>query len=1012
MTTTTSIVGARRLAGRALLPLLLAFPVYAQQPPGPQAPRDSIAWLRDMGDSTSASSTTRERGWVGRAQAPTFTIPDTVKPHRYMQHVFGRLAPDSAAYFFDQAVVDSATERIFRAAREGKSVDVDAEQFYRLVGSLRVMSRRPRVRLPAPTALRDAAMQVYKLSGVVAMGVIDVDVHRLAGSFSTDLGVTSDGRLVARGPVRYDVVRLFVAAPLIGEVPVNYARLVLDDRFIFRELRQGARSYELAADGRRLSLGRDNVAEVKFGSGEARLTVTDRAARRSATARLKRGRLVVPAPSVRLAALQKLGAAPGERRFLRIASTNAGSMVSLSVGDNESWTPEVGGSHSAGIYGPDKWGGVEIGVWWSARNTGVPDAERVVEPLIIVGGQDRPTTEPQSLYLMLRDRLGDVALDLLRQRFDIFVFGYWAGGSNDDCSDPEGNASGCRAQGIERPILDNAAFVADGMRFIYSHYNIQKKATVIGISMGGIVTRMAFLGIENGPITHLGTDAFKSIPGFPAKSVPVRVWITLDSPHQGAYLPLAVQNWISSVSWLPGMDANTRLLDAASSLELLREHHTASADCAVNCTWPDALQGARTTRAAAPERGTMLAKMNAWGGFPRTVDTSIAVASGSFELPRLSLWKLDAAGRIPLTYSFCFPTTDACTEIPDTGAPDNPLEAFVRALSTPINNFDVAWGSIGAVANPTAGGLTGYTEVGPHSVPLHSIDTKLYGTKGDLTIQVRLYSLMSEVTYAPTTIDQIREPLDEFDVSNGGSLGKAKHFRSRIGITVSGEVSIPGPDKHFNINGMSQVLLPKAGKPAAFEPGGFRNTVGDIDATITESFGEAISAPYSPRHTFVPTVSALDLGTDFLSAAYQTRVSGAALDQQRYGRAKERGSFAADDFLDWKPFQNELEVRGSNCIYPSGPRTIRKNGSEIWSGAASPFTWLVCQSESLEHTFLEERAGVFLIERIFNEPPRFAGLPPVVEFRALLDFRLDRLPPILPPLPWPEPRRTRTSIVP
>jgi len=986
--------------------VLCTAPPAIQGQAGPPSRQADTMWLRNLADTTADTSLRKQRtrNWKGQPQAPLVRLPSTVPPHQYMRHIFGQLAPNSAqaSFFYDQGILDSASAALF--SNDSSWTYLDTNQFFRFLTVLRSMRINNRVSVPGATAFQDHANQVYKLSGLVPIGIVDVAVYMLDSLTGDSLGVTRQGRLLAKGRPKYRRKQVFVAAPLLQGVPANQVRLFLDTTFMIRTDSRKP-SYELVTGGRPVQLDTSGVGTVPLTTDVTHFALRNKSTKQTAVTTILRYSMNAPPANTRIALLRRSSDTQSKFRFLKVIADAEGAVVSQSPALDEGWTPEIGGLHGAHVYSPDKWGGIEIGVWWSAKNQDAAEADRDIEPLIVVSGADKPTTEPQTMYLLLKERLGDAALNLLRSRFDIFIFGYWAGGSNDDCSDPSGNVSGCRAQGIERPIKDNAAFVADAMRFIYSHYNISKKATVLGFSMGGNVSRLAFLGIENGPSAHLGEQAFQSIPGFPVRTVPVRVWITIDTPHQGAYIPLGLQSWVEGISWLPGLEADTRLLDAPSSKELLVEHHSASNSCAENCEW-FALGSPRTQHKAAPERAQFSLSLSGWGSFPKTVDTSIAVASGSFEMPRPQLWKLQN-GKIPLTWEVC--SFGECWEAE--ALPADPTVRQVLDLLadiTPINNFNVLTSTIDPVAEPSSAGFAGYAPLAPNALPLHIVNRELFAMKDDnKTISARLHSLITEVSYAPETQSQIQEPEGLFDVSNSSAMSKIQYLRARLAFTLSGEFKVSALGGLYtkwvpiDIGGSSETPLSLERKPLAFEAGGFRRSIRQVDSSLTDAFGTSIASVFSPRHTFIATVSALDLSTDFLRNAYSARVLNSSVNMERYGRGKGRGEFERDDYIDWKPFQDELATQKlGDCIYRGKDRIIRQGGATIWSGDASPFTFLVCQSQSLEHTFMEEKAVRFVLERIFNDPVRT-----VRPFEPPFDRRMFEMPPILPPLlpplPWP-----------
>src|SRR5262249_9872684 len=157
-------------------------------------------------------------------------------------------------------------------------------------------------------------------------------------------------------------------------------------------------------------------------------------------------------------------------------------------------------------------------VWFSDQNAQRTPGARVVEPLFVLSAWDEATNDPQALYNTLASRLGPDAMAQLHSRFDIFALTYYAGGTSGECTSVSGDTPECRRTGIMRSMLDNAVLVADAMYFVYAHYGVQKKAVFIGISMGGVVSRLAFLGIEHGPDPADPTE-YRSFPGFPPQVV-------------------------------------------------------------------------------------------------------------------------------------------------------------------------------------------------------------------------------------------------------------------------------------------------------------------------------------------------------------------------------------------------------------------------------------------------------------------------------------------------------------
>jgi hypothetical protein len=95
------------------------------------------------------------------------------------------------------------------------------------------------------------------------------------------------------------------------------------------------------------------------------------------------------------------------------------------------------------------------------------------------------------------------ATTLLNEGHDLFVLNYEDGG---------------------RSITENAYALVDLINIINAKTNGEKAITVIGPSMGGLVSRYALLYMEDNNLTHN-----------------VELWISFDSPHLGANVPVGLQ---------------------------------------------------------------------------------------------------------------------------------------------------------------------------------------------------------------------------------------------------------------------------------------------------------------------------------------------------------------------------------------------------------------------------------------------------------------------------------------
>ncbi len=147
-------------------------------------------------------------------------------------------------------------------------------------------------------------------------------------------------------------------------------------------------------------------------------------------------------------------------------------------------------------------------------------------------------------------------------------------------------------------ILANAALTASAIGYINAHRaDPDDKFTAVGVSLGGLAAR-------------------KALVDTPAHDVDT--WISFDAPHEGANIPLGLQEffeYFSTVNRTEFDQARSYLaaLDRPAARQLLLAHHSRS---------PDAPAGG-----SAPERQDFVNAMNAVG-YPTDCKT-IAISNGS-----------------------------------------------------------------------------------------------------------------------------------------------------------------------------------------------------------------------------------------------------------------------------------------------------------------------------------------------------------------------------------------------
>jgi hypothetical protein len=171
----------------------------------------------------------------------------------------------------------------------------------------------------------------------------------------------------------------------------------------------------------------------------------------------------------------------------------------------------------------------------------------------------------------------------------------------------EGLIETLRADGFDAVVLDftdataaveqNGFVVAELIGQVQDAIAPQSTLAVVGASMGGLCSRYALAYLESQAIPHR-----------------VRTWISFDSPHLGADIPLGLQYWIEFFS---GQSADAAaflaVLQRPAARELLIHHFTS----------PPGVTGE-----ADPLRGALLAAFDAVGGYP-ALTRRVAIANGS-----------------------------------------------------------------------------------------------------------------------------------------------------------------------------------------------------------------------------------------------------------------------------------------------------------------------------------------------------------------------------------------------
>jgi hypothetical protein len=142
-------------------------------------------------------------------------------------------------------------------------------------------------------------------------------------------------------------------------------------------------------------------------------------------------------------------------------------------------------------------------------------------------------------------------------------------------------------------ILANSALTEAAIRAVNSRRaDLTDKFTTVGASLGGLTLRKALV----------------DMPDHQADT-----WISFDGPHEGANIPLGVQEYLEFfASYNPSAEDLLAALDSPASRQLLISHHS----------HPDGLTGG-----SQPERSDFITAMNT-AGYPTNCKT-IAISNGS-----------------------------------------------------------------------------------------------------------------------------------------------------------------------------------------------------------------------------------------------------------------------------------------------------------------------------------------------------------------------------------------------
>ncbi|HEY0029317.1 MAG TPA: T9SS type A sorting domain-containing protein [Bacteroidia bacterium] len=151
-------------------------------------------------------------------------------------------------------------------------------------------------------------------------------------------------------------------------------------------------------------------------------------------------------------------------------------------------------------------------------------------PLILSEGFDAYNTKPEQYY---REAGKDLINCLLNKGFDVYIVNY--------------NLN-------SQSIKNNAAIFQSAIRYV-SAINGNKLVVAAGISMGGVINRLACAKAEN--------------DGNP---LPLYKFVSLDAPHQGAFISESLQAYIKTINAGNGDTYSDIASNNDAAKELLKEH--------------------------------------------------------------------------------------------------------------------------------------------------------------------------------------------------------------------------------------------------------------------------------------------------------------------------------------------------------------------------------------------------------------------------------------------------------
>jgi len=227
------------------------------------------------------------------------------------------------------------------------------------------------------------------------------------------------------------------------------------------------------------------------------------------------------------------------------------------------------------------------------------------KPFIIVEGfdpDDSNTIDVIYNYLDYNGGANNLLDDLRNQGLDIVVLNFPTYTRSDDNTIIKGGADYIERNGL---VLVNL------LELLKPQLAPQNDFIVMGVSMGGLVSRYALSYMEQNAMNHR-----------------TGIWFSFDSPHRGANVPISIQyliNYIAEFQNNADMAAlRDNMLNVPAAKQMLVDHYSAHLQTSSNYLQNNSIQ---LPTPAANFRSTFVNTMNTLG-FP-TQTRKLAIANGS-----------------------------------------------------------------------------------------------------------------------------------------------------------------------------------------------------------------------------------------------------------------------------------------------------------------------------------------------------------------------------------------------